>query len=544
MALPDGVLTVTVEFGPYLDDNGNPYTGTVQFWSSTPRVWAATGAPILPRPIVVPLGIDGTGSVVLAATDEDGFTDGAGNSVTDWTYDVETRLAGRVGIRSTFALPALGVQGLTVDLDELVPVRSSAGTTVALPAVSSVSVNGQAQTGAVEIEVPPVAVRSSVVATIGDSITAQNASYTESYAKLGPSMAGANVSHFRVYAVGGYVLQDLHDNLLPQVLAMDPLPISCLIAGGTNDSSTPAQLAATLETITDPLVAAGITPILWCPPPRSNVAGNVTQAAAVAAWCAYVRRLGVAKGWPVLDAQALLAGSDGYLAAEYIPAQQGTPGDGIHPNMSGHVVLARAYAAILKELIPAQPSALLQSPIDPDISAGVGLFLNDSNSDGYADGTIHSGTLGAPSIVPGAAVGNWQRTSIAAGGGVGGSITIDVAGLTAGHTYLIGFALQASLDGPGAGTVGGVTMTWRSAAGNNGTPAPDPDNIEPGHTGRSLCMVTEADGPMYFHFVATAPSATTGLRAQLGFTGTAAVAAGYVQISQYTVRDLTALGID
>jgi hypothetical protein len=148
MALPPAIITATVNFGPYLDDAGVPFAGAVVFESARAKVWAATGTPILPRPITVALDSNGMGSRVLPVTDQAGYTDGAGNAVTNWTYSVSIELVGVAPERRNIALPTGGVSGIVVDLDMMSAVSSSTGILVAQPSV--LSVNGQ--TGAVVVE--------------------------------------------------------------------------------------------------------------------------------------------------------------------------------------------------------------------------------------------------------------------------------------------------------------------------------------------------------------------------------------------------------
>ncbi|WP_175346199.1 hypothetical protein [Cellulomonas humilata] len=103
--LPSDIRTATVHVGPFLDDLGEPWSGTVTVESSTARVWDATAAVISPRPAVVPLGGDGTAAIPLATTDQPGFSDGAGRPVTGWTYTLTVQLAGVAPVRRTFDLP-------------------------------------------------------------------------------------------------------------------------------------------------------------------------------------------------------------------------------------------------------------------------------------------------------------------------------------------------------------------------------------------------------------------------------------------------------
>ena len=92
--LPSDIRTTTVHVGPFLDDLGEPWSGTVTVESSIARVWDASAAVISPRPAVVALGDDGTAAIPLATTDQPGFSDGAGRPVSGWTYTLTVELAG------------------------------------------------------------------------------------------------------------------------------------------------------------------------------------------------------------------------------------------------------------------------------------------------------------------------------------------------------------------------------------------------------------------------------------------------------------------
>ena len=148
MALPAGVATVTVNIGPEGDFLGDAVGATVTFTPSRSIVWSATGTEVLARPLSVVLDEAGTGAIVLPATDQAGFTDGAGHSVTGWTYRVAVVFADRsVQQQKAFSIQ-LPAAAPSVDLGLLTPVASSAGVVVSLPVVSSI--NGQ--TGAVVID--------------------------------------------------------------------------------------------------------------------------------------------------------------------------------------------------------------------------------------------------------------------------------------------------------------------------------------------------------------------------------------------------------
>jgi hypothetical protein len=103
--LPSEIRTSTVHVGPFLDDLGAPWSGSVTVESSTARVWDASAAVISPRPAVVALADDGTAAIRLATTDQPGFSDGQGHPVTGWTYTLTVELPGVAPLRQTFDLP-------------------------------------------------------------------------------------------------------------------------------------------------------------------------------------------------------------------------------------------------------------------------------------------------------------------------------------------------------------------------------------------------------------------------------------------------------
>ncbi|TQL03161.1 hypothetical protein [Cellulomonas sp. SLBN-39] len=116
--LPNQIRTTTVTLGPFVDDVGAPWPGRVTVTSSTPRVWAATGAVVAPRAAPVPLDDDGRATLRLPFTDQPGFTDGAGRALTGWTYTLALTLDGQEYARHTFALPSrlASSDGVHVDL--------------------------------------------------------------------------------------------------------------------------------------------------------------------------------------------------------------------------------------------------------------------------------------------------------------------------------------------------------------------------------------------------------------------------------------------
>lgn len=110
--LPTAIRTASVTLGPFLDDLGQPWSGRLTVTSSTVRVWLATGAVIAPRPAALDLADDGTARVTLAATDQPGFTDGAGRPLLGWTYTAVLEHDGVEVARHEFGVPTPVVETL------------------------------------------------------------------------------------------------------------------------------------------------------------------------------------------------------------------------------------------------------------------------------------------------------------------------------------------------------------------------------------------------------------------------------------------------
>ena len=133
MALPPQIQLVTVSFGPFLDFQGQPLAGSTRFEPSTPVNHAATGTPILNRPITVQWDEDGRGLIVLPATDSIGL------DVTGFTYRVRHQFVdGNVPAPPSYSIQ-LPAAAPTVDLDLLIPVPAQNGVVVSVPGVVSVA---------------------------------------------------------------------------------------------------------------------------------------------------------------------------------------------------------------------------------------------------------------------------------------------------------------------------------------------------------------------------------------------------------------------
>lgn len=359
---------------------------------------------------------------------------------------------------------------------------------------------------------------------IGDSITSYSVNNLAAYCRLGASIAGDRVLDWRIFATGGANTQAIHVAHLPQVLALPDRPAYCLVATGTNDLGVGYDfnaLKAAHQSLLGDLQAAGITPILWAPPPR--VASEVTANANTLEYAQYIYALAEARNLEVLDANAILADGSGALDPALAL-------DSVHPNDAGHLILGRVLGGILRRLLPKRVAPLIESQYDA--ATQMGLFLVDSNADGRADGV--GNYAGAPgSLVSGAAFGKWQRISVASGAAYSGALRVDLP-VVGGHEYDFGFMLKADIAS--AGVAVSTPVTWRTSSDaleaiDNANGARFP-NATKWLAGDTLHLFTRRVAP---------PSASI-LRIDFTLGGTAA-ADGWAQIAQLTFRDRTDAGL-
>lgn len=144
MALPVEIVTRTVTYGPETDFQGNAVTGTLTFVPSEDITWVAAGQGLHVKPITVGLNSSGSGSVDLICTDQAGFRNANGQTITNWYYTVSADLVGVAGSTRKFVVPS-GAGSL--DLDTMIPITTGS-TTLSIPAyVSTVA----GRTGAVTL---------------------------------------------------------------------------------------------------------------------------------------------------------------------------------------------------------------------------------------------------------------------------------------------------------------------------------------------------------------------------------------------------------
>jgi hypothetical protein len=152
MALPAGMTTFTVTFGVAgvlgIDE---PLGMNVTATASTSAIWAATGQPFLRKPQTATAPVGQSGSMTLINPDQTGFINSLGQQVRNWTiaFDIEyVDAAGKSISKASKNLAYLTTMGSPIDLDLTIPVSTSAGVVVNIPATGFVlppgGQNGQA----------------------------------------------------------------------------------------------------------------------------------------------------------------------------------------------------------------------------------------------------------------------------------------------------------------------------------------------------------------------------------------------------------------
>lgn len=136
MARPAGVKTFNVTFGPAETlGTGMPLQMICSFTPATSAIWAVTGSPMIQYTEVASAPIGQNGTITLTEPDQDGFVDGTGNALKGWSYlaDIQYKTAdGTTVAHLSRSFTHTQAQG-DVDLDILIPVSTTAGTTVLIP---------------------------------------------------------------------------------------------------------------------------------------------------------------------------------------------------------------------------------------------------------------------------------------------------------------------------------------------------------------------------------------------------------------------------
>jgi lysophospholipase L1-like esterase len=370
-------------------------------------------------------------------------------------------------------------------------------------------------------------------AVMGDSITALGDGGTNNESVCGSgwhvimaALTGGRIRRYGYKATAGYTLVQIESTLLPQILALNPYPEACVIAGGTNNVSDPDPQYAALLRIISSLRSKGIRPILWKIPPRAD---NPTAAAAVPIWNARIHALANRYGYRYVDAYTP---SVDPLTGTWI---SGHTADYVHPTYKQLGIIAAYNVArntFLNGFGDATPY-LIKSAFQGInlINSDRGLFGSDGNSDGLSDGwTI--GAVGATysRSQDGSGVW-WQRITKAAAGSIQGSIFRNVTtGFSVGDT--ISLAARVNCTDAGAGSWTFLAIP-RASDGN----ALAASGIAPANSIRPAIN----DGLIYARYVV--PANTVSFSVEFSVASVAPGADFYAELAQLTFLNETNLHV-
>lgn len=299
----------------------------------------------------------------------------------------------------------------------------------------SLNLRGPSQ-AALSATVAAQSIRPNTWASIGDSISARAAALNgsggsavdrRSWQFWTNVILGQRLEPYVTYAVSGKRADEMVTEQLPTVLALSAKPGYCTVLGGTNDliaGRTDTQIIASLQTIIDGLRGAGIRPVVGTILPRAGL--TATQSKYLVRVNAWLRTYAPTVGAILVDWYGALADSAG------APVTNALASDGIHPTVRGAVLMARAAAVVLSQIIPPVPRLpqsnlespnpnILSTPMmtgttgtkwDAGITGSVATNWISRSSDGAAV------TVAASKIVRTDVPGEWQQLAQTAGAGV------------------------------------------------------------------------------------------------------------------------------
>lgn len=237
--------------------------------------------------------------------------------------------AGVLRLSVPFTLTA----GQTVDLADVVPVATVNGVQLAKGDRGPTGPPGpQGPAGAAARVGYPT------LMAIGDSITANGGNFFDlslSYAFHAHVLTKGRFVWLGNAATGGFTPEQVRDIHLPEVIAKKPT--YCVVLAGQNNKTQLTAIQQTWEALLD----AGITPILCTNVPTGGY-GDITDVKLNQ----FVRHYALNHGLPLVDFnKALINPADGYFRAGLAP-------DGVHPSLAGTKIMGQVLADVLEKLIP------------------------------------------------------------------------------------------------------------------------------------------------------------------------------------------------
>lgn len=389
---------------------------------------------------------------------------------------------------------------------------------------------------------------------LGDSISNNLSNLTdptqpvigEGWMPMACLLSGQRIAYARNSGVTNNTVQDMAARLQADVIAYNPN--RCIILAGTNNTNLIGPTDPTItqsmvvyeQSIIQPLLAAGIEPIICTIPPRS---GSRTADPATykktAQWNVFLRTMANRYRLLIVDTYAALADP---TTGDY---KAGLSGDGVHPNKAGMLVLAQTVVAAV---LPSSPAKGV--PLELDRYSAINLapnplFLEGLGGTGNILPTGWSGsttgvtvTLTDPVANDGLEAGKWfniVKTDAATTKNINfirSFATLATAGNPVATGDLVSWAFRYSLSGssgvlPTPLTYLTVALRYTNSGGTNVKIITPMSQFE-----------ENSSGVLYWE--APVPATAANIRLDLSFS---AASVQTLAIGQVTMLNLTALGL-
>ena len=183
--------------------------------------------------------------------------------------------------------------------------------------------------------------------------------------------------------VSGQTTAQIAARVQADVIALNPN--ICFVMAGTNDITDSVNLLAVENTyktgILDPLLAAGITPIICSVLPNNY---STARAGAVIRLNSWLRRQAATLGVPYVDFHgAFVDPATGGWLTTYHSAEVG---DTLHANAVGYRVMGKIAADTVANFLPRIYAPIVNDNIDVNNLWDNGCFLTDATADSKPDG--------------------------------------------------------------------------------------------------------------------------------------------------------------
>lgn len=368
------------------------------------------------------------------------------------------------------------------------------------------------------------------ISFLGESIATYNISAPDAFPYHLCALAGGRLINYGVYGTGGITLAQIESTYLPSVLALDPLPDFCVIAGITNDIGT-GVAAATSRTIVariaETLATAGIEPVMWKAPPRSD---STAANEATREWNAWVGFYAADNGYKIIDGWSPVVdpATGLYLSGYNI--------DSVHPSIKGHQAIGQAAAesgdfSTLPAGVPfltTDDHAGGPNLVDP---SGRLIFTDGVDGGGRPQGwaeysPYHTGAVVTDSSIPG---NWWQISRLASEGAGGGGYQKDITtGFSEGDLIYMAARFDMVCDDDAAGIRPGLFFQFRASGVAIAT-------IHLLGSGGTFASVASR--------MARVPAGTDTIRLEMNISSAAPTIDSSVKYGQLTILNLTDLGV-